>query len=365
MPTLAEATDRFLSVIDSHRNFQELQEGTLAFHRQLPLATVDEVTAALHRLLPVVQTAHPVPAGPVALTCGALVEFGGDPGICGEAILERLHGVLDGVTTFLQEVYERAEVQEREEPDLDQLINLYINDILETHPEGAFAYLAHRPLTHGALAHLARSKPLRAIARSRPELLQRSQSVDELTRETSFLTLMLRVLDDEPLLVLHPGEQKGFEVRISGLADNFQLHTLLADALIGDPNQGWLSGVKPDPRVVAAARDVNLPPNTRLTTTGTFNLWNWPGLQPDGTVPPGITGGWWIWNEGVPADILPFEGKRIVLLGPPPYARSWNAGRRFGHMTGELIVEHLLAPDLVRDWLARIAAAPRPHPPAD
>jgi hypothetical protein len=363
MSTLAAATDRFLSVIDTHRNLQELQEGTLAFHQQIPFASQDEINAALHKLLPTVRTAHLVPMGSVALSCGALVEFGGDPAICGAALLDRLPDLLRGVGAFLREVHERANVQEYEEPDLNQLINLHINDILESNPEAAFAYLSQRPLTLGTIAHLSRSKPLRALARSRPELVQWSMEADALKGETSFLTTMLRVLDDAALTVLHPGEQKGFEVRISGLADNFQLHTLLADALIGDPEQGLLGGQKPDPRVVAAARDTILPPNTRLTTTGAFNLWNWPGLLPDGTLPTGTTGGWWIWNEGTPADILTFDGKRVILLGPPPYSQSWKAGRQFGHMRGELTVEHILAPDVVRDWLARLASAPRPQPP--
>jgi hypothetical protein len=206
---------------------------------------------------------------------------------------------------------------------------------------------------------------LRAAARSRPEVLRLSEEADDVTGNTSFLTDMLRVLDDERLVVLHPGEQKGFEVRISGLADNFQLHTLLMAELIGDPQAGWLPGAKPDPAVVAAAGTGAQPANTRLGTTGAFNLWNWPALQADGTLPAGQgNAGWWVWNEGNPGDIRPFEGVRVVLLGPPPYSRGWNAGRRFPNMPGELVVEHVLPPDVVRDWLARIAAAPKPEMPA-
>jgi hypothetical protein len=59
----------------------------------------------------------------------------------------------------------------------------------------------------------------------------------------------------------------------------------------------------------------------------------------------------------VPADIPPFEGTRVVLLGPPPYPRSWTAGRRFDAMPGDLRVERILALDEVRDLLGRIAAA--------
>jgi hypothetical protein len=99
----------------------------------------------------------------------------------------------------------------------------------------------------------------------------------------------------------------------------------------------------------------NFPP-----AVGAFNLWNWQGLLPDGSLPTGLNGKeHWIWNEGVPADVAPFEGQRVVLLGPSPYARTWNAGRFFPAMKGELEVLEILAPAQVQDWLSRIAAAPR------
>src|SRR6476646_1218954 len=146
MAALAEATDQFLAAIAAHGTLQELQEATMAFHQHLPGATPDELNAALRKLLPAVQTSHIVPVVSVVLTCGALVEFGGDPDICGEAILDRLPLLLRGVAGFLDEVHQRAGVQEGEEPDLDQLINLHINDILEANPEMAWAYIAQRPL---------------------------------------------------------------------------------------------------------------------------------------------------------------------------------------------------------------------------
>ena len=53
----------------------------------------------------------------------------------------------------------------------------------------------------------------------------------------------------------------------------------------------------------------------------------------------------------------------MILVGPPPYARSWNAGRFFTDMNGELEVVRQLSGDETRDWLARLAAAPRPAQP--
>lgn len=62
----------------------------------------------------------------------------------------------------------------------------------------------------------------------------------------------LLVLDEEPVLALHRASGKAFRVRISGIADNYQLQTLLADALIGG---GHLPGQAPSARAVAISRD--------------------------------------------------------------------------------------------------------------
>jgi hypothetical protein len=129
---------------------------------------------------------------------------------------------------------------------------------------------------------------------------------------------MMQVLDDEPIVVLHPGEGKGFRVRLSGLADNFQLHTLLADALIGQFPGRWLRGARPARAEVAAARDGAVREGCP-GAHGAFNLWTWRGLKADGTLRDPMSGSsHWIWNEGVPADIPSFDGERVVLLGPPP-----------------------------------------------
>lgn len=363
MSELAAAVEKYRTVLSEHRTLQELQEGTAVFHRAIPAASESARNAALRQLVPVLETAPLVPVSAAARTCGALVEFGADPAICGAAILGRLPQMLRGAAGFLRAVLERAEVQEHEQPDYNQLINLHINDILDSNPEMAWAYIARESLALGAITHLSRSKALRAEARARPELLALARATDAITQTTSFLTDLLRVLDDERLVVLHPGQQRGFEARISGIADNGQLQTLLADALVGDPGSGWLAGVRPEPAVAAAARDGKLEPDSRLTATGAFHFWNWPALRGDGTIPEGQRDpAWWIWNEGSPGDVMPFEGVRVILVGSPPYPRSWNAGRRFTGMIGECAVERALSPEEVRDWLARLAAAPRPEP---
>lgn len=204
---------------------------------------------------------------------------------------------------------------------------------------------------------LSRSVEGRGQAREMPDLVLRVLGLAGHHSRVGFLAQLLRVLDEEVLVVLHPGQQRGYRVRITGIADNFQLHTLIADALIGEPEHGWLSGQPLDPRIVLAARDRPVDPEADVAR-GAFNLWTWQGLRPDGTLPDGMEASeFWIWNEGVPADIPPFEGVRTVLLGPEPYSRSWNAGRCFEGLRAELKVQEQLTSPAVCERLQRIAAA--------
>ncbi|MDT7790040.1 MAG: hypothetical protein QOF58_8459 [Pseudonocardiales bacterium] len=151
----------------------------------------------------------------------------------------------------------------------------------------------------------------------------------------SWLFGLLQVLDLENVLVLHPLSGKAFEVTIGGLGDNFQLHTLLAYRLIpaflpGEPPlQAW---------VEAASVGEELEPAGGIH--GQFELSDAFGDM--------------IWHEGRPSDIPLLDGVRVVVLSPPPYARSWNAGRLYPMMTPMVDVTRELSVDEAASWLAKV-----------
>jgi hypothetical protein len=356
-------------------------EETLRLSQAVVEAVVDAdpatQTDTLQRMADAIATTDHARASAVAIGCGAIVENGGDPDIAIDPILEHLPETLAEAAVFIDACQERAqqekaaagsgeqagqgegESEEAEEEDEGNLVDRFGYDVAQELPAQGQAWLALRPMCLGAIAMLSRSPRARQQARGMEELLDRAGYLAGRHDQVSFLYMMLQVLDNEELLVLHPESKRGYRVRISGIADNFQLHLLLADVLIGDPARGLLPGKRPDPRTVAAARDKPVDPRAR-TAQGSFNLWTWRGLQPDGKLPQEMgDSSNWIWNEGTPSDIPHFEGVRVVLLGPPAYARSWNAGRRFDGMPGELRLEEVLPAEAAEDWLARIARAPR------
>jgi hypothetical protein len=365
--------------------WDETQDAARAVHAFLPHVAREEVNEALARLREPIRTESIPSAAILALCCGALVEAGGNPQIAVEAVTDRLPEAMAGARRFVEACQRAADhamhvegdeedviAVERGEPDAAEEAKGYGGDpvadfgdvVREQVPDEANAFHALDPLALGAIAMMSRSPGIRALVRERhPDLLGQALALAPYHGRAGFLATMLRVLDHEPLLALHPGLRRGYELEMFGVATNFELFILLADALIGDPGAGWLPGERPDPRAAVACRSEAVAPGAE-TTVAPFNVWNWTGLRPDATLPGGdqFAGSeHWVWMEGVPADIRPFEGLRVVLLGPPPYARIIRTGRCFRDMPADLRVTRVLPADEVEDWLRRLSNAPRPQ----
>ena len=174
------------------------------------------------------------------------------------------------------------------------------------------------------MACLSRSAELRRTLPQKAALTARLRRYSE---RYGFLGKMLAVLDDEPLVVLHPKTARGFRFVMGGIADNFQLHLLLLAALAGEgPDQ--IPGTVPPTEAVAASSD-GVMEGTPPAVQSRWQLANWFALRADAEIDVEDKDKSWIWNEGVPADIAPFEGSRVVLIGPSTIQRGWRAGRAF------------------------------------
>lgn len=311
-------------------------------------ATVDQRNAALPHLAHLIhETENDMLAAYIAIASGALVERGADPTITADATLERLELIAEGAYDFHQACLEADAFVD------DEVSEDIMKGIATEMPLSAFQWAVLERIYVAPIALLSRSKKLRQQVKSRRRLIEIISAMSRDNVGAGWLEKMFAVLDDEVLLVLHPEQRKGYRLTIEGIASNFDLHTLLAAALIGDPAEGWLEGQAPDPDVVEALQGD--PPPVPMQTTGSFNLLNYTGLQADGTVSNGLERReHWIWNEGIPADITPFEGVRVILLTDPPYVRTWNVGRTFGGMIGRLYVHQVLTADEVQAWLRRL-----------
>ncbi len=164
---------------------------------------------------------------------------------------------------------------------------------------------------------------------------------------------------NEPLLVIEPSTHTGILARLSGTDVNFALNMLLMHHFPGPDGQP-LSRLS----VKAASVLSGGAQQSGELVAGVWNLYNWPAINSDCSLPSGQTATeHWIWNEGTPADIAVFEGRRVILLGPAAYSRTWPAQRTFSAMKPELRIENVLSPGEVREWLQKmVQSLPGPPP---
>ncbi|MER7705258.1 hypothetical protein ABTX81_20490 [Kitasatospora sp. NPDC097605] len=328
--------------------------GTLGPAGEAESAAVGPRLAALLTDTPLFPRAH------LAMMVGACVERGADPVACADRVLAGLREALAGALLLLDrwagDDEDARPGSDRDDPDLPDpdLPDPDRDDPGRAHARLAGAgridaWHAHRAVagwwtlglwqraafalcTHAAVRRAARADGVTDVL---TELIDRYRERSE-QHDLKGLRYLAAALDDEPLLVLHRPSGTGYLLRMDGLTDNFQLHTLLAEALIGG---GHLPGIRPDPEVVALSRTEWLD-GRRFIATGAFNL-----VAPDGG---------WIWNEGMPESIPVVDGVRTLVLDPQPYERSWAAGRFVEQVPGDLRLERVLPPE---EAAARLAAA--------
>ncbi|MFB6894377.1 hypothetical protein ACFCX4_34305 [Kitasatospora sp. NPDC056327] len=318
-----------------------------------------ESAAVGPRLAALLTDTPPFPRAHLAMMAGACVERGADPAACADGVLAGLREALTGALLLLDRWAETggtgtAEAGGADDSDGDALPDPDEDDPGRAHariaePGRLDAWHAHRAVagwwtldlwqraafalcTHVTVRRAARAAGVTEVLTG---LIDRYRERCE-RHDLKGLRYLLAALDDEPLLVLHRPSGTGYLLRMDALTDNFQLHTLLAEALIGG---GHLPGTRPDPEVVALSRTRWLD-GRRFIATGAFNL-----VAPDGG---------WIWNEGMPEDIPVVDGVRTLVLDPQPYERSWAAGRFVEQVPGDLRLERVLPAE---EAAARLAAA--------
>ncbi|WP_017611725.1 hypothetical protein, partial [Nocardiopsis salina] len=348
-------------MVETFRNaFQELIDASVAtdphhfppalhrVHTHAPHVPATERELALEALADLLATGHLSPGitADLCVLAGALVETGTDPGPTAPTTLHLLHTVGQGALTFTH-TWTRTQP---DPPPAPEHVTSHTEKRLTPHldpttaPAATLAWWTIE--RHALAAHTMLGEPtVRAHLRRHPTLhAQLMALTNQLSPHLGIfedLRALLRMSEATSALVLHRTTGRAFRVLYDGIGDNFQLHTLLADALIGPPGQN-LQGRAPDPRWVSAFRDGPTDPAAQ-TVRGWWNL-----IAHDGT---------WVWNEGVPAEIPTVEGERILVLDPQPYPRSWMARRRHRHVFGWLVVEGELTPAEAQLWWQHIAPA--------
>jgi hypothetical protein len=183
------------------------------------------------------------------------------------------------------------------------------------------------------------------------DLQPRAAELEDERDGAGWIATMLRVLHEAPFVAVEWDTRLGLAGRMSGISENFQLHTLLMDEF---PQRGWRRKRRVSADIVANARGEG-PQTHRGQILGAWNLYTYEAVV-DGKLPDiSDQSMWrtWIFNEGTPAEIPELDGHRLIILGPPPYSRGWSAQRTFARMPASLDA-HPLPRAEVDAWFAKL-----------
>jgi hypothetical protein len=383
MSDLANALTMLLSTLRSPgSDFQAAHERRARVHQTLPDASPEEIAAATDRIAASLRKGEfaPGPGGMAAITGGALVECGAPSHALGEAILGRLPRLLADTERFQAACHAKLPPLSEGEGASGGHAHDHSHDhggdcshdatmpmggrdvpipvvekVAQGDFPGAMAFEALESWCLPAIACLTRDPALRSVARANQELCAQARAT---LGSDGFLTLALEVLDDEPFLVLHPSTGQGYRLKISGVADNFQLHLLLAGALVPADDAAWgLPGERPAEEALAIA--LGQGQQAGPSVTALWNLYTWRAISPEGRLRDEVPQEHRVRNEGRPVDIEPYlaageDPLRVIILGPTADPRGWRATRIFGGLTPCVDVEVLTA-DEVKVWLGRLA----------
>jgi len=347
-----EATDRLIAVAQSPSSTDEgMNAAANSFFAAMSGATVEDANAAIRKLSNYFDPAETPRAGLLALICGALVERGCDPLTIAEPLTKRIAGFLKLSAELVDACHAIVAKQPGEKENPHDAFEKAREQVAVALPQQNAAWEALKQFWQPAIAVFTSSAETR---RSNRQLRELATKISDYHEGGHWISLMLSVLDDEPIVVIEPQTGLGILGKISGVVDNFQLNMLLMDCF---PKSGLLARSRIAKRVANVARGVG-PQQTDDIVTGVWNLYTWEAIEANSTLPnPDDYGSFWIWNEGSPEDIPTFEGRRAILLGKASYSRSWRSQRMFGNLPAKLEIEHKLKKDEVDQWLQRMFAA--------
>lgn len=284
----------------------------------------------------------------LAMLCGAFVEGGIEhPGFT-QALLTRLSGILKHARVFGE-----ALVQQR--GDREELSEAEIAELRGRLPEEARNWDDFEKFFAPTIATLSTSAANRAQGKC---LLSDAQALEGMSSQARWISKILRVFDDEPIVVLEPATLSGLVGRMSGISENFQLNVLLMD-VFPKSKSGWFSRRRVSREAAQIARG-NGPQMASEILKGTWNLYAWTILRGRDELPGPLdvdASAHWVWNEGIPADIPCFDNQRVVVLGPPAYERSWRSQRDFKCLKADLRVEKILTAAEVDEWIKKLRNA--------
>lgn len=311
---------------------------TMALLQLAGAASPEQVEPILERAAEIVRSGSLPSAAVVGMAAGALIEHGLPGKAVARALLDRMPEVLDKAAAYADAVETLGATGSEDMPGGSWVGDAFVppdwlRDRYQSHPDQVVAWHELRRFCLPLIAAGTRDRVVLnwIVGAKFGESLPQLRHIEPHAR---FLHVLSELLVDAPFRFLDAESGRVFDLRVDGVATNFELHTLLIAAL-AEP----LELEPPDSEIVACLRGHG-PRQLLQKSHSAWALYThaaYADLLQDRRI--GMDR--WIWNESIPAEIPELDGTRVIVAGPQSYEREWETGRTFQALGGvvEIVAE--------------------------
>lgn len=356
MKNLTEATDNLVEVMSSPQSSDK--ETNKALHKCfdfLPDSNEEEIGIFMKRVFALSSLPNMERGAFAATICGYLVErgFPGDA-IVGDVIgfygnlLDKAKPFFD---LFFSKIREIDEMDEERDEKIDMLYMDLLNDEDFTDEEARNSVMALDKFYTCCISLFSVNRE--NFCKGKEALQKKVAYIDNYSQGCYWLNKLFGVLFDEPVVVIDIDNKIGFEGKISGVADNYQLQYLLMSIPMLNDGKSLISEES------LAVLDGSGEQSSETIIEGKWNMYNlevteqseWDDFVSGKNKMPDSSSDAWIWGEGEPQDISLHNGHRVILLGKPSYQRTSRVQRTFKNLEANIEIEKELTEEEINKWL--------------
>ncbi len=350
MPT--EAAQKLAELVRDESSEKQQIEAALRDLMDSAGGSKDAANDILRILADLIGIENHVRGGLISVFCGALVEQGCDAKIISAPITRSLREILPACCELLAATKQQMPKidEDDEESDPDAVFAETLETVKEQMPDQGKDWKALEAFWRAAVVAYSLDTEAR---RNADDLRPLAVQLSEFHEAGYWLTMLLAVLDNEPMIAIDPAKRLGIIGHMSGIADNFQLNALLMDVF---PNPGFFRRRRISKRAAAIARGEG-PQTSEEILTASWNLYTYEAISGGRSLPQHdrMSNDYWIWNEGTPEDIPVAFDKRVILIGPMSYPRMFPSQRTFAKLSASIEIDETLTTEQVDAWVEKLS----------
>jgi len=358
MPELQQATENFIRVIsDPLSSNEDVNTSLQPCFRLLADSNEEDVNIFMKRTFALVNLPNIERASLATTICGYLVENGFPSNAILYDFIDFYEGLLDKSRPFFDLLSSHTSKMRVPEEEKEEAINkiyselLNDEDLVDNDTYNAVIALDKFYACGISLFSINRENFEKAKVRLKDKVV----ITGNYSQGCYWIDRLFTVLFDEPVVVIDIDNEIGFEGKINGVVDNYQLQHLLMGIPLLNKN-----GVSISEENLAIVNGTG-PQSSENSIESKWNMYNL-GLCTQPTWKTLVNNqedisqsiefrDYWIWSEGSPMDIPVYDGYRVILLGAPSYSRSSRIQRTFKNLKANIDIEKELSEEEINRWL--------------